>query len=151
MGGRVRVWVCPGTDPAPPGPPPQNLYESIRSEPFKIPEDDGNDLTHTFFNPDREGWLLKLGAPAPLPPRPPGPRPPRDTPTVATPTHTPPLAPAPPIPACSSWVGHAHPGHAHPGARPSPGLHPPTRYLSSQTEDWLIQLGRTRPHRPRPP
>lgn len=41
--------------------PPQNLYESIKSEPFKIPEDDGNDLTHTFFNPDREGWLLKLG------------------------------------------------------------------------------------------
>ena len=39
----------------------QNLYESIKSEPFKIPEDDGNDLTHTFFNPDREGWLLKLG------------------------------------------------------------------------------------------
>ncbi|KAI5613639.1 cytohesin 4 [Silurus asotus] len=37
------------------------LYESIRNEPFKIPEDDGNDLTHTFFNPDREGWLLKLG------------------------------------------------------------------------------------------
>ncbi|KAG7491461.1 hypothetical protein MATL_G00003910 [Megalops atlanticus] len=37
------------------------LFESIRSEPFKIPEDDGNDLTHTFFNPDREGWLLKLG------------------------------------------------------------------------------------------
>ena len=40
---------------------PQNLYDSIRNEPFKIPEDDGNDLTHTFFNPDREGWLLKLG------------------------------------------------------------------------------------------
>lgn len=39
----------------------QNLYDSIKSEPFKIPEDDGNDLTHTFFNPDREGWLLKLG------------------------------------------------------------------------------------------
>ncbi|KAK3520431.1 hypothetical protein QTP70_024185 [Hemibagrus guttatus] len=39
----------------------KNLYESIKSEPFKIPEDDGNDLTHTFFNPDREGWLLKLG------------------------------------------------------------------------------------------
>ncbi|XP_041725628.1 cytohesin-4 isoform X1 [Coregonus clupeaformis] len=37
------------------------LYESIRNEPFKIPVDDGNDLTHTFFNPDREGWLLKLG------------------------------------------------------------------------------------------
>uniref|UniRef100_A0A8C1AY44 Cytohesin 3a n=1 Tax=Cyprinus carpio carpio TaxID=630221 RepID=A0A8C1AY44_CYPCA len=41
--------------------PSQNLYESIKNEPFKIPEDDGNDLTHTFFNPDREGWLLKLG------------------------------------------------------------------------------------------
>lgn len=40
----------------------QNLYESIKNEPFKIPEDDGNDLTHTFFNPDREGWLLKLGS-----------------------------------------------------------------------------------------
>ncbi|TSK62647.1 Cytohesin-3 [Bagarius yarrelli] len=39
----------------------QKLYDSIRNEPFKIPEDDGNDLTHTFFNPDREGWLLKLG------------------------------------------------------------------------------------------
>uniref|UniRef100_A0A6I8NHD4 Cytohesin-2 n=1 Tax=Ornithorhynchus anatinus TaxID=9258 RepID=A0A6I8NHD4_ORNAN len=38
----------------------RNLYDSIRNEPFKIPEDDGNDLTHTFFNPDREGWLLKL-------------------------------------------------------------------------------------------
>ncbi|XP_062874480.1 cytohesin-1-like [Trichomycterus rosablanca] len=37
------------------------LYESIRNEPFKIPEDDGNDLTPTFFNPDREGWLLKEG------------------------------------------------------------------------------------------
>lgn len=41
--------------------PLQKLYDSIRNEPFKIPEDDGNDLTHTFFNPDREGWLLKLG------------------------------------------------------------------------------------------
>ncbi|XP_035261595.1 cytohesin-1-like isoform X2 [Anguilla anguilla] len=39
----------------------RKLYESIKNEPFKIPEDDGNDLTHTFFNPDREGWLLKLG------------------------------------------------------------------------------------------
>ncbi|XP_041093722.1 cytohesin-4-like [Polyodon spathula] len=37
------------------------LFESIRNEPFKIPEDDGNDITHTFFNPEREGWLLKLG------------------------------------------------------------------------------------------
>uniref|UniRef100_F6TAR2 Cytohesin 4 n=1 Tax=Monodelphis domestica TaxID=13616 RepID=F6TAR2_MONDO len=39
----------------------KNLLYSIKSEPFSIPEDDGNDLTHTFFNPDREGWLLKLG------------------------------------------------------------------------------------------
>uniref|UniRef100_A0A4W5Q1B5 Cytohesin 3 n=1 Tax=Hucho hucho TaxID=62062 RepID=A0A4W5Q1B5_9TELE len=39
----------------------RNLFDSIKKEPFKIPEDDGNDLTHTFFNPDREGWLLKLG------------------------------------------------------------------------------------------
>ncbi|XP_029496046.1 cytohesin-1 isoform X2 [Oncorhynchus nerka] len=39
----------------------RNLYEGIKNEPFKIPEDDGNDLTHTFFNPDREGWLLKRG------------------------------------------------------------------------------------------
>lgn len=46
----------------------QNLYESIKNEPFKIPEDDGNDLTHTFFNPDREGWLLKLGKSPPAGP-----------------------------------------------------------------------------------
>ena len=34
---------------------------SIKTEPFKIPEDDGNDLMHTFFNPDKEGWLWKQG------------------------------------------------------------------------------------------
>ncbi|XP_028671071.1 cytohesin-4-like isoform X2 [Erpetoichthys calabaricus] len=39
----------------------EKLYDSIKNEPFKIPDDDGNDLTHTFFNPDREGWLMKLG------------------------------------------------------------------------------------------
>uniref|UniRef100_A0A8C9QM96 Cytohesin 4 n=1 Tax=Spermophilus dauricus TaxID=99837 RepID=A0A8C9QM96_SPEDA len=39
----------------------RNLFDSIKREPFSIPEDDGGDLTHTFFNPDREGWLLKLG------------------------------------------------------------------------------------------
>ncbi|XP_029410966.1 cytohesin-4 isoform X2 [Nannospalax galili] len=39
----------------------RNLFDSIKSEPFSIPEEDGSDLTHTFFNPDREGWLLKLG------------------------------------------------------------------------------------------
>nr|XP_048307818.1 cytohesin-1 isoform X4 [Myodes glareolus] len=49
----------------------RNLYESIKNEPFKIPEDDGNDLTHTFFNPDREGWLLKLGEFIPGTPAPP--------------------------------------------------------------------------------
>ncbi|CAC5406038.1 CYTH [Mytilus coruscus] len=38
-----------------------SLYESIKNEPFKIPEDDGNDLMHTFFNPDKEGWLWKQG------------------------------------------------------------------------------------------
>jgi len=38
-----------------------SLYESIQREPFKIPEDDGNDLMHTFFNPDKEGWLSKQG------------------------------------------------------------------------------------------
>lgn len=42
-------------------PLPQSLYESIKKEPFKIPEDDGNDLMHTFFNPDKEGWLWKQG------------------------------------------------------------------------------------------
>ncbi|XP_025097463.1 cytohesin-1-like isoform X2 [Pomacea canaliculata] len=39
-----------------------SLYESIKKEPFKIPEDDGNDLMHTFFNPVKEGWLTKQGA-----------------------------------------------------------------------------------------
>jgi len=39
----------------------QSLYDSIKTEPFKIPEDDGNDLMHTFFNPDKEGWLWKQG------------------------------------------------------------------------------------------
>ncbi|CAH1794414.1 unnamed protein product [Owenia fusiformis] len=38
-----------------------SLYDSIKKEPFKIPEDDGNDLMHTFFNPDKEGWLWKRG------------------------------------------------------------------------------------------
>jgi cytohesin len=33
-----------------------SLYESIKTEPFKIPEDDGNDLMHTFFNPGKENW-----------------------------------------------------------------------------------------------
>lgn len=39
----------------------QSIFESIKKEPFKIPEDDGNDLNNTFFNPDKEGWLWKQG------------------------------------------------------------------------------------------
>ncbi|KAF3826108.1 hypothetical protein GH733_006222 [Mirounga leonina] len=39
----------------------RNLYDSIWNEPFNIPEDDGNGLTHTFFNLGQEDWLLKLG------------------------------------------------------------------------------------------
>lgn len=39
----------------------ESLYESIKQEPFKMPEEDGNDLMLTFFNPDREGWLWKQG------------------------------------------------------------------------------------------
>lgn len=60
---REKGWSLLITVPDWLSPPLQNLYESIKNEPFKIPEDDGNDLTHTFFNPDREGWLLKLGEP----------------------------------------------------------------------------------------
>lgn len=39
----------------------ESLYDSIKNEPFKIPEEDGHDLMLTFFNPDREGWLWKQG------------------------------------------------------------------------------------------
>lgn len=39
----------------------ESLYESIKQEPFKIPEENGHDLMLTFFNPDREGWLWKQG------------------------------------------------------------------------------------------
>ncbi len=39
----------------------QRIYDNIKKEPFKIPEDDGDDLMHTFFNPDKEGWLWKQG------------------------------------------------------------------------------------------
>lgn len=39
----------------------RNLYDSIWNEPFSIPDDDGNGLTHTFFNLDQKGQLLKLG------------------------------------------------------------------------------------------
>lgn len=69
VGAPTPCQVAPGWSPEPGvtdcSLASQNLYDSIRNEPFKIPEDDGNDLTHTFFNPDREGWLLKLGTSPP--------------------------------------------------------------------------------------
>lgn len=37
-----------------------SFYESIKQEPFKIPEDDGNDVEHTFFNNDHEGTRTQL-------------------------------------------------------------------------------------------
>jgi len=39
----------------------EEIYNSILNEPFQIPEDDGSDLTHTFFNPERAGMLTKEG------------------------------------------------------------------------------------------
>ena len=36
-----------------------SLYDSIKKNEFKVPEDD-NEIT-PFFNPDKEGWLLKQG------------------------------------------------------------------------------------------
>ncbi|XP_028395467.1 cytohesin-1-like isoform X2 [Dendronephthya gigantea] len=38
-----------------------SLYENIKKEAFKVPEDDGSDITRTFFNPDNEGYLTKEG------------------------------------------------------------------------------------------
>ena len=38
-----------------------SLYDSIKKEPFKILEDDTGNLSTAFFNPDKEGWLLKQG------------------------------------------------------------------------------------------
>jgi Sec7-like guanine-nucleotide exchange factor len=32
-----------------------SMYNSIQTEPFRFPEEDGNDLMLTFFNPDYEG------------------------------------------------------------------------------------------------
>ena len=39
----------------------QSLYDNIKKEAFKVPEDDGSDITRTFFNPDNEGFLTKEG------------------------------------------------------------------------------------------
>ena len=35
------------------------IYRSIKEEPFKIPEENYDDLMYTFFSPEREGWLMK--------------------------------------------------------------------------------------------
>ncbi|XP_053324646.1 cytohesin-4 [Spea bombifrons] len=38
------------------------MYDSLKKEPFKIPEEeDAWERTHAFHKPQREGWLLKLG------------------------------------------------------------------------------------------
>jgi cytohesin len=39
-----------------------NLYENIRNEPFKSPDEDGNELGQAFYNPDRAGYLEKLNS-----------------------------------------------------------------------------------------
>lgn len=38
----------------------RRLYESIKTEPFQVHEG-ADDLTHVFFNPDHEGYLIKEG------------------------------------------------------------------------------------------
>ena len=37
------------------------IYNSIKEEPFKIPDETHDDLMFTFFSPDKEGWLVKQG------------------------------------------------------------------------------------------
>jgi len=37
------------------------IYNSIKGQPFKIPDENYDDLMFTFFSPDREGWLVKQG------------------------------------------------------------------------------------------
>ena len=37
------------------------IYDSIKGEPFKIPDESYDDLMYTFFSPEKEGWLLKQG------------------------------------------------------------------------------------------
>ncbi len=38
----------------------QDLYEQVKKEEFKVPDGEGG-LAETFFNPEREGWLMKEG------------------------------------------------------------------------------------------
>ncbi|KJE96523.1 cytohesin 1 [Capsaspora owczarzaki ATCC 30864] len=38
------------------------LYDRIKNEELEMPKDeDGTDMSYTFFNPEREGWLTKQG------------------------------------------------------------------------------------------
>ncbi|TRY80813.1 hypothetical protein TCAL_09275 [Tigriopus californicus] len=39
----------------------EQIYRSIKEEPFKIPNETYDDLMYTFFSPEREGWLMKQG------------------------------------------------------------------------------------------
>ena len=58
------VTLCPSLTPllfdSPSSSPPQELYENVKREEFKVPGGEGN-LAETFFNPEREGWLTKEG------------------------------------------------------------------------------------------
>eukprot|EP00116_Pleurobrachia_bachei_P017261 sb/3477523/ len=38
-----------------------NAYHSIKTIPFEIPEEDTQDFTITFYNPDKRGYLVKEG------------------------------------------------------------------------------------------
>ena len=35
------------------------IYDSIKEQPFEIPEETFDDLMYTFFSPEKEGLLLK--------------------------------------------------------------------------------------------
>ena len=35
------------------------IFRNIKEEPFKIPDENYDDLMYTFFSPEKEGWLLK--------------------------------------------------------------------------------------------
>jgi len=37
------------------------IYNNIKEQQFKIPEETYDDLMYTFFSPEKEGWLLKQG------------------------------------------------------------------------------------------
>lgn len=116
----------------------RNLYESIKNEPFKIPEDDGNDLTHTFFNPDREGWLLKLGEP-PAPPAVLAPRPGQQRPRGSSqllPASTPALGSAVRPAAASPRRGVPSEATFSVHVRVAPGLQGPAQTPAELASRW---------------